>query len=103
MGLLEASKNQTMVRLEKVSGTLVGFWSPAHTTSLNIPGYHFHYLYDDHGSGGHVLDVKADSLNVELDFQPNLRLALPETKQFLEADLSRDISEELHQAEGVSR
>jgi acetolactate decarboxylase len=47
--------------------------------------------------------VKADSLNVELDFQSNLRLALPETKQFLEADLSRDISEELHQAEGVSR
>ncbi len=103
MGLLEASKNQTMVRLEKVSGTLVGFWSPAHTTSLNIPGYHFHFLSDDHGSGGHVLDVKADSLNVELDFQSNLRLALPETKQFLEADLSRDISEELHQAEGVSR
>lgn len=103
MGLLEASKNQAMVRLEKVSGTLVGFWSPAHTTSLNIPGYHFHFLSDDHGSGGHVLDVKADSLNVELDFQSNLRLALPETKQFLEADLSRDISEELHQAEGVSR
>ena len=73
------------------------------TTSLNIPGYHFHFLADDHSSGGHVLDVKADALKIELDFQSNLRLALPETKQFLEADLSRDISDELHQAEGVSR
>ena len=99
MGLLEASKNQAMVCLEKVPGTLVGFWSPAHTTSLNIPGYHFHFLSDDHGSGGHVLDLKADSLEIELDFQSNLRLALPETKQFLEADLSRDISEQLHTAE----
>ena len=103
MGLLEASNNQTTFKAEKVSGSLVGFWSPTHTTSLNIPGYHFHFLADDHSSGGHVLDVKADALEVELDFQSNLRLALPETKQFLEADLSRDISEDLHQAEGVSR
>ena len=102
-GLLEASSKQTTFNAEQVSGTLVGFWSPTHTTSLNIPGYHFHFLADDHSSGGHVLDVKADALKIELDFQSNLRLALPETKQFLEADLSRDISEELHQAEGVSR
>ena len=99
VGLLEASNNQAMVCIEKVSGTLVGFWSPEHTTSLNIPGYHFHFLSDDHSSGGHVLDLKADSLEVELDFQSNLRLALPETKQFLEADLSHDISEQLHRAE----
>ena len=103
MGLLEASNNQTTFKAQKVRGSLVGFWSPTHTTSLNIPGYHFHFLADDHSSGGHVLDVKADALEVELDFQSNLRLALPETKQFLEADLSRDISEDLHQAEGVSR
>ena len=99
VGLLEASTNQSVVCIEKVSGTLVGFWSPAHTTSLNIPGYHFHFLADDHSSGGHVLDLKADSLEIELDFQSNLRLALPETKQFLEADLSNDISEQLHKAE----
>ena len=102
-GLLEASSKQTTFNAEQVSGTLVGFWSPTHTTSLNIPGYHFHFLADDYSSGGHVLDVKADTLKIELDFQSNLRLVLPETKQFLEADLSRDISEELHQAEGVSR
>ena len=102
-GLLEASSKQTTFNAEQVRGTLVGFWSPMHTTSLNIPGYHFHFLADDHTTGGHVLDVKADLLAIELDFQSNLRLALPETKQFLEADLSRDISEELHQAEGVSR
>ena len=70
---------------------------------LQIHEQSFLHFIDDHSSGGHVLDVKADALEVELDFQSNLRLALPETKQFLEADLSRDISEDLHQAEGVSR
>ena len=99
VGLREASTNQAMLCIEKVPGTLLGFWSPAHTLSLNIPGYHFHFLSDDHRSGGHVLDLTADSLEIELDFQSNLRLALPETKQFLEADLSNDISEQLHRAE----
>ena len=73
--------------------------SPAHTTSLNIPGYHFHFLADDHSSGGHVLDVQAAELQVELDLQSNLRLALPQTKEFLEADLSGDIAATLHTAE----
>ena len=77
----------------------MGFWSPAHTTSLNIPGYHFHFLADNHSSGGHVLDLKADSLEIELDLQSKLRLVLPETQQFLEADLSNAISEQLHKAE----
>ena len=99
VGLLEASTNQAMLCIEKVPGTLLGFWSPAHTLSLNIPGYHFHFLSDDHSSGGHVLDLKADSLEIELDFQSNLRLAHPETQQFREADFFNDISEQLHTAE----
>ena len=68
-----------MVRRNNIRGTLAGFWSPEHTTSLNIPGYHFHFLADDHSSGGHVLDVQAAELQVELDLQSNLRLALPQT------------------------
>ena len=75
------------------------FGALAHTLSLNIPGYHFHFLADDHSSGGHVLDLKADSLEIELDFQSNLRLAHPETQQFREADFFNDISEQLHTAE----
>ena len=99
VGLLEASQDQTMVRRNNIRGTLAGFWSPEHTTSLNIPGYHFHFLADDHSSGGHVLDVQAAELQVELDLQSNLRLALPQTKEFLEADLSGDIAATLHTAE----
>ena len=38
-------------------------------------------------------------LQVELDLQSNLRLALPQTKEFLEADLSGDIAATLHTAE----
>ena len=45
------------------------------------------------------LDVQAAELQVELDLQSNLRLALPQTKEFLEADLSGDIAATLHTAE----
>ncbi len=43
MGLLEASKNQTMVRLEKVSGRLVGFWSTLYSTGWNSDGAQLQY------------------------------------------------------------
>ena len=77
----------------------MGFWSPAHASSLNIPGYHLHFLSDDQRHGGHLLDLKATALEVEFDFQSNLRLALPETKEFLMADLSGDPTAALEEAE----
>jgi acetolactate decarboxylase len=97
--LLDAAKAQTTFRHHAIQGTLVGFWSPTHASSLNIPGYHLHFLSDDRRHGGHLLDLKADSLQVDFDFESNLRLALPETREFLMADLSGDPTSALEQAE----
>ena len=97
--LLDATRAQTTFTYHAIRGTLVGFWSPAHASSLNIPGYHLHFLSDDQRHGGHLLDLKATALEVEFDFQSNLRLALPETKEFLMADLSGDPTAALEEAE----
>ena len=97
--LLYATRAQTTFTHHAIRGTLVGFWSPTHASSLNIPGYHLHFLSDDQRHGGHLLDLKATALEVEFDFQSNLRLALPETKEFLIADLSGDPSAALEEAE----
>ena len=75
--LLDATRTQTTFTHHSIRGTLVGFWSPTHASSLNIPGYHLHFLSDDQRHGGHLLDLKATALEVEFDFQSNLRLALP--------------------------
>jgi acetolactate decarboxylase len=97
-----AAAVQTVFDHRNLSGTLVGFWSPSWVSSLNIPGYHFHFVSDDRGCGGHVLEngaVEAGQLSVDLHLESNLRLALPQTRDFLEADLSHDPSEALSRAE----
>ena len=100
-----AAAVQTVFDHHNLSGTLVGFWSPSYVSSLNIPGYHFHFLSDDRHCGGHVLEngaVKAGQLTVDLHLESELRVALPQTRDFLEADLSRDPSEALARAEAKS-
>ena len=97
--LVEAAEGQATFSHRGLRGSLVGFWSPTHASSLNIPGYHLHFLSDDRCHGGHLLDVKAEAVQVEFDFQSNLRLALPETREFLTADLSADPTAALEKAE----
>jgi acetolactate decarboxylase len=54
----EVVKSQSVWTHKEVSGTLVGFRSPAWALGLNVPGYHWHFLSDDRTVGGHVLDCR---------------------------------------------
>jgi len=98
----QATQSQAVFPLQDISGTMVGFWSPSYASSLNVPGYHLHFVSDDRRHGGHVLDhgsLRAQQLTVEVQRESDLRLVLPQTKAFLEADLSRDPSQALKNAE----
>jgi len=101
--LVTAAAAQTVFDLRQVSGTVVGFWSPHYATSLNIPGYHLHFLSDDRRCGGHVIEnelLVVDQLTVDLHLETELRLALPQTQEFMQADLSHDPAAALARAEG---
>jgi acetolactate decarboxylase len=100
--LVSATSNQAMFDLQhvQVQGTLVGFWTPDYARTINVPGYHLHLLSDDHFHAGHVLDLSAATLKVELHRETHLQLVLPETPEFLQADLSGDPSAALAKAEG---
>lgn len=98
--LLEATANQREWTLEGATGTLVGFWSPVYARSIAVAGYHLHFLSDDHTSAGHVLDVSSHTtLEVALHDVHDLRVALPETAEFVRADLSADPTAALDVAE----
>ena len=101
--LVTATCHQAEFELESITGTLVGFWSPDYARTINVPGYHLHLLSDDHRHGGHLLELSAESLALELHTESNLHLALPETAAFLAADLSGDPSAALATAEGNHR
>jgi acetolactate decarboxylase len=97
--LLNAAAVQPEFEFHNVRGTLVGFWSPAYIKGLGIPGYHLHFLTEDRTGGGHLLECSGSGLTVQVQRGTKFRLVLPETKAFLDADLSRDTTADLEKAE----
>lgn len=97
--LAKIAENQPVFELKNVRGTLVGFLIPPYMAGLNVPGYHFHFITEDRSRGGHVLKCRTGHVQMQIDEIPQLHLVLPESGEFLKADLSGDKSAELHKAE----
>ena len=60
-----------------------------------------HLLSDDKRFGGHVLSLSATNLQLMLAEETDFKIALPESADFLQADLNIDPSEALAKAEGA--
>ncbi|QEH39129.1 Alpha-acetolactate decarboxylase [Aquisphaera giovannonii] len=97
--LVQAAASQPEFHLADVRGTIVGFWSPAYFKTLTVPGYHLHFLNEDRNAGGHLLDCAGRELVARIERESNLRLTLPHTGAFLDADFARDSSDDLRRAE----
>jgi acetolactate decarboxylase len=97
--LAVAASQQPEFEFERLAGTLVGFWTPEYAKTLNIPGYHMHFLSSDHQRGGHLLRCRGRQLRLQIQREGALSIALPETEDFLKADLRQDPSAALETAE----
>jgi acetolactate decarboxylase len=86
-----------------VDGSLVGIWAPQYSSALNIAGYHFHFLSEDRTKGGHLLDCCGGILRVRVERLNDFHLSLPESEEFLRADLTKDPSKDLAYAEQVHK
>ena len=76
--LAEVIKEEQVVNaLTEVDGTLIGFRFPAATSSVNVAGWHFHFLTSAKGRGGHVLTLTAGSGRALIQEISNLRIHLP--------------------------
>lgn len=83
--LAEVVEHQTRWSVPSATGTLLGFRFPDHTSGVEVPGYHLHFLSDDRTVGGHVLSINlaqgtlavqtCDELHVELP--PGVALGNP--------------------------
>ena len=65
-----------------------------------MPGYHLHLLSDDRKHAGHVFNLRAQELTVELHDENELQIVLPETSDFLTKDINGDPAADLAEAEG---
>lgn len=99
VGLAQAAQSQAEFQFENVTGSIVGFWFPAFTGTLNVVGWHLHFISDDRLGGGHLLDLAADDLKIKLQTMEDLHVALPETKEFMRANLDFDATEALNKVE----
>ncbi len=96
--LAEATKYQHEYSYEKVSGTLVGFWTPPFVPgSIGVPGFHLHFLSDDRTQGGHVLDFQAEALDITLD--PTPRITIDFSTPVGVPLMKQDIERQVHEAE----
>ncbi len=97
--LVEVAKEQSEFSFENIAGSMVGFWTPAFLSSVAVPGYHLHFLTADKLHGGHLLECRAIKIKISLQHVSRIELGLPITLDFMTADLSRDITEDLKEAE----
>jgi acetolactate decarboxylase len=97
--LVNAAKHQAIFEMKEVEGTLVGFKTPEYMQSLNVPGYHMHFITKDHKAGGHVLDCTFDHITIEIAACRRFSMALPNEKAFDQADLNHSDRAGLNQVE----
>jgi acetolactate decarboxylase len=101
--LAKAAAIQPEFEFVDVEGTLVGIWAPQLASALNIAGYHFHFLSEDRTKGGHLLECSGKKLRVRVDRLNDFHLSLPESEEFLRADLTKDTSKDLAYAEQIHK
>ena len=98
-GLLEATRHQSEFEGHRVSGTIVGFWTPGYADQVAIGGYHFHFISDDRRFGGHVLDLAATHIDVGVQTETSIQIAIPDASEFRSVDLSGDHRAAIAEAE----
>ena len=96
---VEATALQKESLFEDVEGTLVGFYTPEFMPSVNVPGYHFHFLTNDCRRGGHLLECELNKGRLSMQICSRLVLNLPMTLDYLSVDFHRDAKKDLEKAE----
>ena len=98
--LAEVVADQHVFELEDVAGTMLGFRFPAYAEGIEVGGYHLHFISDDRGRGGHVLDSRAAGLRARLDPSNDLHVELPPRIELADPDLAAATHAAIAKAEG---
>jgi acetolactate decarboxylase len=97
--LVEAAARQQVFDLQDVYGTVVGLRFPQYMAGVNMPGWHLHFISSDRRHGGHVLGLKGHQMDIGIQTIRRFEMVLPASGGFVEADLGKDMSGEIHQVE----
>jgi acetolactate decarboxylase len=97
--LVDVAACQPVFERRFIKGSLVGFWCPEYARTLNLPGYHLHFISEDRKSAGHLLDCAWQGGAAQSEMISELQLSLPRTFSFQSLPLGGDSSRALRAAE----
>lgn len=90
---------QRFFEFDTIKGDLVGYRLPGYMEGPHISGYHFHFLSADKTAGGHLIEVTASNIVIEVDLLNSFTLALPNTPEFNNFDFKKDRTSEIKSVE----
>ncbi len=91
--------DQREFEYKDVDGTMIAIYFPEYFSTLNAPGWHFHFISDDKMMGGHVLDLNNFEGDIKVSEMNQFEMYCPDTDIFNEEDLSVDQSERIKSVE----
>ncbi|OQP59881.1 hypothetical protein A3860_35815 [Niastella vici] len=90
---------QHFFEFSTVQGDLIGYRLPAFMDNTNISGYHFHFLSAQKDAGGHIIDLKTDSITIEIDKLDSYTINVPSTSEFDQFDFKKNRDEDIKSVE----
>lgn len=93
--LVEVVKHQATWQHRKLRGTLVGLRCPEWMGTINVSGYHWHFLSDDHKIGGHLLACEFADCVLDYDECTSVLIHIPQTSEFDSFDANSITNEDV--------
>ena len=87
--LTEVVGEQHVFELTDADGTMLGFRFPEYAEGIEVAGWHLHFIAEDRGSGGHVLDSRVETAHVQLDPSGELHVELPSGVDLADPDAAK--------------
>lgn len=88
--LSELGKKQSVETYENVDGTIIGFRTPKNWQGFGVAGEHLHFVTHDRTAGGHVLEMTAEKVEMQMAVASNVHVELPASDDFNAAKLVTD-------------
>lgn len=90
---------QHFFEFNNTQGDLIGYRLPAFMDNTNISGYHFHFLSANKDAGGHIIDVKAENITIEIDMLDSYTVHVPPSEDFEKFDFKKNREEDIKSVE----
>lgn len=97
--LVEVVAHQATWQHQKLRGTLVGIRCPQWMGTINVSGYHWHFISDHRKVGGHLLACEFTDCTLQYDECTSVLIHLPQTAEFDGFDSKSVTDEDVDQVE----